>query len=200
MVVEGTEDSSELRDVMNSPVTRSLLVFVVVSLVVSAGCTFGNTEDSNGASAMSDSSGPDTPDVAIEPASPSFELSDEEWRERLTDEEYQILRDEGTEPAFSGELLDNEREGTYQCAGCGHDLFSSETKFESGTGWPSFTAPIDEEDAIGTAEDWKTGRMRIEVHCGRCAGHLGHVFTDGPEPTGLRYCINSLALDFEEAE
>lgn len=138
-------------------------------------------------------------DIAINPAEPSYELSEDEWRERLSEEEYYILRNEGTEPAFSGELLGNEREGTYHCAGCGHALFSSKARFDSKTGWPSYWEPI-EEGAVGTEEDHSLGMYRVEVHCGRCGGHQGHVFPDGPQPTGLRYCINSLALDFQEAD
>lgn len=136
----------------------------------------------------------------VDPAEPTVELTDEEWRNRLTDDEYHVLRDHGTERAFSGELYGIEKEGTYSCAGCGHELFSSDTRFDSGTGWPSFWAPID-DDAVGTRYDHKLPQTRIEVHCGRCAGHLGHVFPDGPdEETGHRYCMNSVAMDFREAD
>ena len=122
-----------------------------------------------------------------------------EWKERLTDQEFEILRKEGTERAYTGDLLQEKRAGWYTCAGCGNPVFSSETKFESGTGWPSFYQPLSEE-AIGTREDRKFWMVRTEVHCAHCGGHLGHVFEDGPEPTGLRYCLNSAALDFVPKE
>jgi peptide-methionine (R)-S-oxide reductase len=130
----------------------------------------------------------------------SFEVtkSEAEWRRILTPEQYHILREAGTEPAGSSPLNEEHRKGTFTCAGCDLPLFSSETKFESGTGWPSFYAPL--EGAIGTSEDRTLFFVvRTEVHCGRCGGHLGHVFEDGPPPTGLRYCMNGLALGFEPA-
>jgi peptide-methionine (R)-S-oxide reductase len=120
-------------------------------------------------------------------------LSDEEWKKRLTPEEYRILRQHGTEPAGSGCFLGTKEAGTYVCAGCGNPLFKSGEKFESGTGWPSFTEPIVDE-AVTEYKDRSYGMTRIEVRCGRCDGHLGHVFPDGPPPTGLRYCINSVAV------
>ena len=124
-----------------------------------------------------------------------IEKSEEEWRSELTDMEFRVLRKAGTERAFSGDLLDNKKEGVYICAGCELPLFPSDTKYKSGTGWPSFWAPIEEEN-VGKDTDYKLGYARTEVHCARCGGHLGHVFEDGPEPTGLRYCINSVSLDF----
>ncbi len=122
-------------------------------------------------------------------------LTDAEWRARLTPEQYRILRRRGTERAFSGTLWKEHRDGVYVCAGCGQPLFDARTKFDSGTGWPSYFEPIDER-AVETEPDRSWFTVRTEVHCARCGGHLGHVFEDGPEPTGLRYCINSAALEF----
>ena len=123
------------------------------------------------------------------------ELSDDEWRERLSDDEYHVLRERGTEPKFSGEHLDRTADGTYTCAGCGAALFAADTKFGSGSGWPSFYDAV--EGAVELEPDTRHGMTRTEVSCARCGGHLGHVFEDGPEPTGERYCINSVALDFD---
>ena len=124
-------------------------------------------------------------------------LTDAEWREKLTPEQYQVLRQAGTERAFTGEYEQNKAPGMYKCAGCGAPLFSSETKYNSGSGWPSYTAPV-EPQAVDEHRDLAHGMVRTEVRCARCEGHLGHVFPDGPGPQGLRYCINSAALDFEE--
>ena len=123
------------------------------------------------------------------------EKTDDEWRGQLTPEQYAVLRGHGTERPGSCALLREHRVGTFACVGCGQALFVADRKFESGTGWPSFFAPL--EGAIGTTEDRSFGMMRVEVHCNRCGGHLGHVFEDGPPPTGLRYCINGVALSFE---
>jgi peptide-methionine (R)-S-oxide reductase len=123
--------------------------------------------------------------------------SDDEWRQTLTADQFAVLRDHDTEPAFSSALNGEKRPGTFACAGCGQPLFDARTKFESGTGWPSFFEPL--RDAVGTSVDTSFFMVRTEVHCARCGGHLGHVFTDGPRPTGLRYCINGLALEFHPA-
>lgn len=125
--------------------------------------------------------------------------SDEEWREKLGPERFRILRQSGTEAPWSGALLSNKAPGDYVCAGCGAPLFESDTKYESGSGWPSFTAPID-DSAVASIEDDSHGMRRVEVRCARCQGHLGHVFPDGPGPQGLRYCINSASLDFVPEE
>src|SRR5262249_31572718 len=123
--------------------------------------------------------------------------SDGEWRQRLTNQQYIVLRKAGTERPFTSPLLNEHRKGVFGCAGCDQDLFSSETKFESGTGWPSFWAPL--QNAVGTEEDRSFFMLRPAVHCGRCGGHLGHVFNDGPKPTGLRYCMNGVAMTFKPA-
>jgi peptide-methionine (R)-S-oxide reductase len=123
--------------------------------------------------------------------------SDEEWKAELSEMEYYILREKGTERAFTGDLWEQKKGGLYICAGCELELFDSDTKFESGTGWPSFYQPI-KAKYIAEDVDYKIGYKRVEVLCARCGGHLGHVFPDGPKPTGLRYCINSAALDFVE--
>lgn len=125
-----------------------------------------------------------------------WQLSEEEWKTKLTDFEFYVLREKGTERAFSGELWDNKEDGTYQCRACGLDLFTSDTKYKSGTGWPSFYKPIRSKN-IKEDSDYLLGYKRTEVLCARCDGHLGHVFPDGPRPTGLRYCLNSVSLRFD---
>ena len=122
-------------------------------------------------------------------------LTDAQWRKKLTKDQYFILREAGTEPAFSSPLLNEHRKGTFLCAGCDNELYSSTTMFHSGTGWPSFYQPL--PGAVGTSTDFKLGYPRTEVHCADCGGHLGHVFPDGPQPTGLRFCMNGAALKFE---
>jgi peptide-methionine (R)-S-oxide reductase len=125
------------------------------------------------------------------------EKPDSEWKRILTRDQYLVLRKHATEPAFSSPLNKEHRKGTFNCAGCDLPLFSSATKFDSGTGWPSFWAPLD--NAVGTTIDRSLGEVRTEVHCRRCGGHIGHVFNDGPPPTGLRYCMNGVAMVFRPA-
>ena len=127
-----------------------------------------------------------------------LQKSDADWRRELTPESYQVLRQHGTERAGTSPLDHEARAGTFRCAGCGQPLFASDTKFDSGTGWPSFFQPL--PGAVGTREDRSLFTRRTEVHCSRCGGHLGHVFPDGPEPTGERYCMNGVALKFEPAK
>ncbi|MBV8704001.1 MAG: peptide-methionine (R)-S-oxide reductase MsrB [Acetobacteraceae bacterium] len=136
---------------------------------------------------------------AAEAPAESFPVShtEEEWRRTLSPEQFRVLRQHGTERAGSSPLNQEKRQGTFVCAGCGEKLFPSDTKFESGTGWPSFYAPLPE--SVATTEDRSLFMTRTEVHCSRCGGHLGHVFEDGPEPTGLRYCMNGAAMRFEPA-
>jgi len=131
-----------------------------------------------------------------EPAAERFpvELTEDAWRRKLNPQQYQVLRKHGTERAGASPLNHEKRQGTFVCAGCGKDLFASATKFESGTGWPSFYAPL--EASVGTTEDRSFFMTRTEVHCADCGGHLGHVFPDGPAPTGLRYCMNGSAMKF----
>jgi peptide-methionine (R)-S-oxide reductase len=134
------------------------------------------------------------------PIHPSDRLgkSEHEWREQLTPAQYEVLRRKGTEPPFTGQYVYEKRDGTYRCAACGTALFSSETKFDSGTGWPSFTGPADRAN-IGLHDDYSHGMHRIEVTCATCGGHLGHVFDDGPGDTGERFCINSASLDLDQS-
>jgi peptide-methionine (R)-S-oxide reductase len=125
-----------------------------------------------------------------------IEKTEAQWREALTAEQFHVCREKGTERPFSGTYWDTKTPGTYRCAACAEPLFSSQTKFDSGTGWPSFWQPLD-GDVVATETDQALGMVRTEVHCQRCGSHLGHVFPDGPEPTGLRYCINSVSLQLE---
>ena len=131
-------------------------------------------------------------------SSDKADKSDEEWRNTLSPAQYNVLRKHGTEPPGSSALNHEKRKGKYYCAACAHELFSSDTKYESGSGWPSFWKPAD--GAVATSTDHKLAMPRTEVHCAHCGGHLGHVFPDGPQPTGLRYCMNGLALKFEPSD
>jgi peptide-methionine (R)-S-oxide reductase len=133
----------------------------------------------------------------VAPKTHKVHKSDEQWREELTPEQYRVLRHAGTERAFTGDLWDAHDDGVYRCAGCGAELFTSDAKFDSGTGWPSFYEPTD-DDAVETKKDWKMVIPRTEVNCSNCGGHLGHVFNDGPRPTGKRYCINSCSLKLDK--
>ena len=124
-------------------------------------------------------------------------VSEDKWKKKLTPEQYRVLREKGTEPAFKGKYVHNKGNGLYVCAACGNPLFSSDTKFDSGSGWPSFYDAVSEGN-INLKDDFSHGMRRIEVNCNKCGSHLGHVFGDGPKPTGKRFCINSVSLDFKE--
>ena len=174
---------------------RFTTLFLMIAL---AGCGCGHTNEATSATSSSTST-PVRVSAEFPDSAERVELSESEWQERLTSEEYRILREQGTERAYSGEFADHHEAGVYTCAACGAPLFASNTKFESGTGWPSFYQPI-EDGRVAQEVDSSYGMARTEVHCARCDGHLGHLFDDGPAPTGLRFCINSVSLDFVDEE
>jgi len=185
---------------------RRLFVIALVAGAAGVACSRGPGERS--ASPESEPSsggwpGPSAPkSYATSPPPPvgeRLELSEDEWRDRLTREEFRVLRKEGTERPFTSPLNDEHRTGVFHCAGCGAPLYHSRDKFDSGTGWPSFTRPV-EPGRVDTEPDRSLGMLRTEVTCARCGGHLGHVFDDGPPPTGQRHCINGVALDFQPAD
>lgn len=194
----------------NKVIFTSTIILVITAIAVAIGCARSAAGNSDAASA-----GPEAavtpPKVTKAPATNTapasaddvfdgkkIEKTDEEWKTLLTAEQFHILREEGTERPYTGEYADNHEDGDYYCAACHLKLFSSKTKFESGTGWPSFYQPINKKNVVEKT-DRSLGEVRVEVECARCGGHLGHVFDDGPRPTGLRYCMNSVSLKFEKA-
>jgi peptide-methionine (R)-S-oxide reductase len=171
-----------------------LCVFFLVLLLLAVGCTQLSVKKYN----MDTSKKAANPAYSRTEAAP-VELTEDQWRKALTDEQYYVARKKGTERPWTSEYEDFHEVGTYYCAACGNPLFQSDTKFESGCGWPSFYQPISKSSIIYTPDN-SYGMRRTEVQCGRCKSHLGHVFEDGPPPTGLRYCINGVVLDFEKAQ
>jgi peptide-methionine (R)-S-oxide reductase len=165
---------------------------MILAVLAGWGCTTNSTKTASNKVSTAQLTSLSSSDTLIK-----IKKTDTEWKQKLTSEEFYVLRQKGTERAFTGELLANKKKGTYVCKACELPLFSSKTKFKSGTGWPSFYAPINDTN-VGEESDITYGMKRTEVLCARCDGHLGHVFEDGPQPTGLRYCINSISLAFVE--